>query len=255
MIRRIVSAGAAGALLTLGALGATAGAATTGPSGPTGASGASGPSGTSGSVTGHSIAQARMNLEKQLQLRAARLANLVTDVADSKNLTVAHADLLNARLATEQADINGLIAKVPNDTTRAELNADSKAMYQDNRVFAVMSPQVFLTIGGDAVLAEDAVLTTEQTTLLEEVDSLIGEPGYHNALTHYQNFVRRITGVSTTVARVEQNVLDQTPSGYPGNTHVFVNANEAVLNATISLAYATYDASVIGLASGGYSGS
>ncbi len=87
------------------------------------------------------------------------------------------------------------------------------------------------------------------------MNSLVGQPGYKNALNHYDNFVKRITGVSTRIAATEVGVLNQTPQGYPHNTHVFVNANHAILDANVSLAYATYDASVISLATGGYTGS
>jgi hypothetical protein len=53
---------------------------------------------------------------------------------------------------------------------------------------------------------------------------------------------------------VENVVLDQTPQGFPGNTRVFVLQNRQILDANIALAYAAYDASIIGLASGGYTG-
>jgi hypothetical protein len=54
---------------------------------------------------------------------------------------------------------------------------------------------------------------------------------------------------------VEGVVLAQTPQGYPGNTKIFVAQNHQILDANIALAYAAYDASIIGLATGGYTGS
>jgi hypothetical protein len=54
---------------------------------------------------------------------------------------------------------------------------------------------------------------------------------------------------------VEGAVLAQTPQGYPGNTKIFVAQNQRILDANIALAYAAYDASIIGLATGGYTGS
>lgn len=245
MIGRLVRTGLAGAVLGVGVLATAAGATTTGSSGATGPSGA----------TGSRFQRQQTELEQALALRTTRLQDLVNDVSGAKTLSSAHADLLSARLATEQASIAALTAKVPTDTTLAEVAADRQAMLRDNRVFAVMSPQVFETIGGDAVLATAAGLQGEQSSLLSEVNSLVGDPGYHNALTHYTAFVRRLAGVDTNIARVETNVLAQTPQGYPGNQRLFVNANIAVRNANVTLAYASYDASVIALASGGYTGS
>jgi hypothetical protein len=50
-------------------------------------------------------------------------------------------------------------------------------------------------------------------------------------------------------------VLAQVPADSPGDFHVFVTANGKLLNADIALAHASYDESVIGLATGGYTGS
>lgn len=295
MERKRVRAGIAGALLIAGLAGVTtaAGATTTGPTGPTGptgtsgstgntgtgfgygrgphhhpihfhtgdgvsgasgASGASGPSGASGASSSGFLKE-QAALEQQLALRVTRLNNLSSDITGAKSLTSAHVTLLDTRLAAEKTSIEALVTKVPTDTTTAQLKADATTMLADNRVFAVMSPQVFETIGGDAVLAATSTLSLEQASLLSEVTSLAGDPGYNNANNHYQDFVRRIAGVSTSIAADEVNELAQTPQGYPGNQHVFEQTNRDILKANISLAYATYDASIIGLATGGYTGS
>jgi len=208
-----------------------------------------------GAATGTKFTNAQLKLEQQLAGRAARLANLQKDVTNAgTQLSAMHSGTLSARLGTESTSINGLIAKVPNDKTWAELNSDSRAMLADNRVYAVMTPQVFETIWGDLVLSSAATLNSEKSALQGEVTSLLGDPGYNNALTHFDNFVTRVTSVLTLIPNTEANELAQTPQGYPRNTHVFVNANEAIRTANIALANANYDASVIALATGGYTG-
>ncbi|MCU1490633.1 MAG: hypothetical protein JWM85_2038, partial [Acidimicrobiaceae bacterium] len=72
---------------------------------------------------------------------------------------------------------------------------------------------------------------------------------------HYQSFVSRVGTASATSARVATVVLAQVPADFPGDTHVFVSANRQLLAADVAIAYANYDVSVIGLASGGYTGS
>ncbi len=141
----------AGALLTVGALAGLSGVAGAATSGTTGPAGTSGPVSSSGPVGTTKLDQAKITLEKQLALRSTRLAELGTDVSGAKSLTPAHATELSSRLISEQASIDGLITKVPTDTTLAQVSADRATMLKDNRVFAVMSPQVFETIGGDAV--------------------------------------------------------------------------------------------------------
>jgi len=193
-------------------------------------------------------------LEVQLANRATQLGHLVADVTAATSLSVSTSAILQARLSTEQTSINALIAKVPTDTTKAELNADRSAMLRDNRVHAVMSPQVFEMIEASVVADQVTTLQGNESTLKSEVASIVGLPGYKNALNHYNNYVARLLNWSTRIVSVESIVLAQTPQGYPGNTKIFVTQNDRILDANIALAYAAYDASIIGLATGGYTG-
>ena len=194
-------------------------------------------------------------LELQLANRATQLQHLVADVTAATSLSSSTSAVLQARLLTEQTSINALIAKVPTDTTKAELNADRAAMLKDNRVYAVMSPQVFEMIEASVVANQVTVMQGNESTLQSEVTSIVGLPGYKNALNHYNNYVTRLSNWSTKIVNVESTVLAQTPQGYPGNTKVFVAQNHQILDANIALSYAAYDASIIGLATGGYMGS
>jgi hypothetical protein len=193
-------------------------------------------------------------LETQLANRATQLGHLVTDLTAATTLTPSYMATLQARLSTEQTSINALIAKVPSDTTWADLNSDRAAMLKDNRVYAVMSPQVFEMVEASVVAKQVTTMQGDEPMLLSEVNSIVGLPGYKNALNHYNNYVARLENWSTRILNVQTVVLAQTPQGYPGNTHIFVNENHEILNGNVALAYAAYDASIIGLATGGYTG-
>jgi hypothetical protein len=194
-------------------------------------------------------------LEAQLANRATQLQHLVSDVTASTTLPSGAMTTLQARLSTEETSINSLIAKVPTDTTGAQLNADRAAMLKDNRVYAVMVPQVFEMIEASVAAKQVTTLQGNEPMLQSEVTSLSGQPGYKNAENHYNNYVSRLSNWSTKLVTLEGVVLSQTPQGYPGNTRVFVAENREILGANTALAYAAYDASVIGLATGGYTGS
>jgi hypothetical protein len=198
---------------------------------------------------------AQKALEAQLATRVTQLQHLVADVTAATSLSAGASGTLQARLSTEQSSINALVAKVPTDTTQAELNADRSAMLKDNRVYAVMSPQVFELIEASVVANEVATMQGNESTLQSEVASLVGLPGYQNARNHFNNYIARLSNWSTRIVTVEGVVLAQAPQGYPRNTTTFVAENHAILDANIALAYAGYDASIIGLASGGYTGS
>jgi hypothetical protein len=212
-------------------------------------------SSTTTTVPSASFVAAQKALEVQLAHRSTQLQHLVADVTAATSLTASASSTLQARLSTEESSINSLIVKVPTDTTRAELNADRAAMLKDNRVYAVMSPQVFEMIEASVVASQVTTMQGNESTLQSEAASLVGLPGYKNALNHYNNYVARLSNWSTRIVTVEGVVLAQTPQGYPGNTKFFVAENHQILDANIALAYAAYDASIIGLATGGYTGS
>jgi len=203
---------------------------------------------------GAGFQQAQQKLEQQLANRVTQLQRLSADVAGAKSLTAPHATLLNTRLGAETAAINALVAKVPTDNTRAELNTDRAAMLRDNRVYAVMTPQVIQTIEADSIAAEVATFQASEAALQAGVSSLSGQPGYQNALNHFLAFVRNVNRAQENSTNVAGAVLLQLPQDWPRDTHVFVQANHELLNAGVGLAYAQYDESIIGLATGGYTG-
>jgi hypothetical protein len=197
----------------------------------------------------------QQTLEAQLASRFTRLQHLDADVSGATTLSANVSSTLQARLSTEETSINSLIAKVPTDTNNVELSADRAAMYKDNRVYAAMSPQVFESIEASVVAGQVTGMLANESTLQSEVTSLTGLVGYNNALHHYDNYVARISNWSTRIVNVEAVVLAQIPQDFPGDTQTFVSENHHVLDANVALAYASYDASIIGLAAGGYTGS
>ena len=211
--------------------------------------------GASTSAPSSKITQFQQKLEQQLTYRVNQLKVLSTDVTKATSLTPSDASTLAARLTAATANITGLLAQVETDTTMAELRAAQKSMIQGNRVFAVLTPQVFEVIEADTVAAQAATLQSGEAALLAEIDTLQGQPGYANALKYDTAYVAEVNLAAADSAHVSTVVIAQQPQDFPGDTHVFVNANHQLLTADIALARANYNASVIGLASGGYTGS
>ena len=211
--------------------------------------------GASTSAPSSKITQLQQQLEQQLTYRVNQLQVLSTDVTKATALTPSDASTLAARLTAATANINTLLAQVSKDTTMVELRAAQRTMIQGNRVFAVLTPQVFQVIEADSVAAQAATLQSGEAALLAEIDTLAGQPGYANALRHDTAYVADVNLAAADSAHVSTVVIAQLPQDFPGDTHVFVNANHQLLAADIALARANYNASIIGLASGGYTGS
>jgi hypothetical protein len=244
--RGLVGAVASGALVA-GLSGGVAAASSPAPSAP----------GTSATATTvkPGFLRAQKLLEARLTDRANELARLSADVKGATTLSTSDAATLEARLATETTNITTLQSQVSAATTAAELKTASTSMYVDNRVYAVMVPQVLEVIEADATSAQVTTMQGNEATLEASVTSLVGQPGYKNAASHYDAYVANVTHASVAADGVDASVIAQMPANFPGDTHVFVTASHRLLAAQIDLARASYDASIIGLASGGYTGS
>ena len=212
--------------------------------------------GASTSASPANVTQFKLKLEQQLNYRVSQLGVLTKDVTSAATaLGSSDASTLAALLSAATTNINALVTQVPNETTMLELRAAQKSMIQENRVFAVLTPQVFEVIEADTVAVQAKTLMAGEGTLSGEIGTLAGQPGYANALKHDTAYVADVNLAANDSAHVSTVVIAQVPQDFPGDTHVFVNANHQLLAADIALARANYEASVIGLASGGYPGS
>ena len=211
--------------------------------------------GASTSASPANFGQLQQKLEQQLGFRVTQLQVLSTDVSKATSLTSSDASTLEAALTTATGNINGLLTQVKTDTTMLELRTAQKSMIDGNRVFAVLTPQVFEVIEADTIAAQAATLQSGEAALLAEIDTLQGQPGYANALKHDTAYVADVNLAAAKSEHVSTVVIAQQPQDFPADTQVFVNANHQLLTADIALARANYEASVIGLASGGYTGS
>lgn len=202
-----------------------------------------------------SFPDAQKRLEAQLAARVEQLTQLSTDVTDASS-TLGNNDesMLDAQLVHASTIIANLVTAVPEDTTLAEIDSAYRTMIE-LRVYAVLTPQVYQVIEADTIAQQVAIMKAGEPALAAAVQTTVGEPGHRNAAAHYKAYVRSVNLASTEVTRVSVTVLAQKASQFPRNLHVFVQASHHLLNADADLAHASFDASLIGLATGGYTGS
>jgi hypothetical protein len=234
--------------------------------GATGSTGATGATGSSSGADSHNkngksqtgrpgFENAQKVLEGSLQLRVEQLTKLSADITANATTLGGDAQTLAALVTNEQTSINGLVTSVQQATTWAELSADRKTMLVDNRVFAVMTPQVIETIEADGIVHQVQSLMSEEPGLQAAVNSVAGQPGFKNAENHFLTFVKLVNQADGDTSGLVAKILAVTPPMWPNVQHVFAKANGALLQADLDVARANYDATVIGLATGGYTGS
>jgi hypothetical protein len=221
------------------------------PQGPQGPQGPATAPGTGPSASGSVLEQ---RLLHQLQLRSTQLANLSKEVSAATALTPGDQGALEQKLATTTTSINGLLQAVPTDT-RAQLRVAARTMVVQNRVFAVLTPQVYEVIASDTVAGQAAALASEEAALQAQVTADQGQVGYRNAVAYDGAFVRSVSAAQAGTARVSATLLAQVPQDYPRDRGVFVRSNRQILGAAEALARASYDKTLIALATNGYTGS
>ncbi len=230
---------------------------------PTAAAGAStppppqgpqGPATAPGTGPSASVSVLEQRLLHQLQLRSTQLANLSKEVSAATSLTPGDQGALEQKLATATTSINGLLQSVPTDT-RPQLRMAARTMVVQNRVFAVLTPQVYEVIASDTVAGQAAALASEEAALQAQVTADKGQVGYRSAVAHDGAFVRSVSAAQAGTARVSALLLAQVPQDFPRDRGVFVRSNRQILGAAEALARASYDKTLIALATNGYTGS
>lgn len=89
----------------------------------------------------------------RIDKRLAALKKFDTALAGAKQVHAAHRSTLDGLIDDQTAGLTTLRAKVQQETTRAALKTDAKAMVQDYRVFLLTGPKVRLTAAIDTELA------------------------------------------------------------------------------------------------------
>lgn len=172
------------------------------------------------------FSSAQKQVEHGLAARAQRLSRLSTLVqkATARGLSSSDAAALSAILAGERSTIDGggitgLQQAVPAETTCAQLAVSARQMVVDFRVFALVTPQVRLTVGHDVASAVVARGTAAEPRISARIAAAARHgkdvAGAENAFAGFEVRMsaagQALSGVSTT------QLLAQTPANYPGD--------------------------------------
>ena len=94
----------------------------------------------------------------EIDRRLATIDRLGNGVADARALTDDHQAALQRILDRSAAGLRSLRAEIEADTTVPELRGDITGIFEDFRIYALVTPQVSLVIGADTVEAAGAAL-------------------------------------------------------------------------------------------------
>lgn len=169
---------------------------------------------------------AQKQVEGDLAARATRLSDLSSLVqkAQGRGLSSGDTAALSAILTAEQSTIDGggiagLQQAVPSETTCTQLAATARQMVVDFRVFALVTPQVRLTVGDDVANA----VVAKGTAAEPRISARIAAAAKHGkdvsgAEQAFSDFQARLSGAGQVLSGVSTTqLLAQTPADYPGD--------------------------------------
>jgi hypothetical protein len=228
--------GATAALAVLGPTGAVAYAAGNTGTGSPPAAGAA-------RNNGDNWHKVHSRLLSALQDRVQTLARLTTSVERDKTLSAQDRSALSGLLANETAGMNQLLAQVqaatPQNTTIAQMRADTKEMVDKYRVYLVMARQVHLTEAADAETAVETRIENNENRIQAAIQKA-GSPA--DAVRAYDDLVAQVAhATQATGAANIPAVLAVTPQGYPGDQGPLTAARTALGQARADLQAARGD--------------
>jgi hypothetical protein len=178
-----------------------------------------------------------------------RLAHL--DVLDAAlqaagSVTAAHRAALTESYASARTGLPAVESAVLADTECAEARADARAVVDDYRIYLVLTPQTHLTIAADRGIAGEARLDAAALTLQKAIDSAAAAGRDVGAAQAAQaELLGDLQQARAAFDGVADDVLAQTPAGYPGNSAVFSAARTEAQQGRQALAEAARDAKAV----------
>ncbi len=207
-------------------------------SGSTGTGGTTTHPGPIAGCTASTFSTAQGALESALAGRTTLLGTLQSHLSGAKDLSSANAAALGAILQAELGTIggsslSGLLATAQSATTCAQLFATARTMVNGFRVYALVAPQVRLTVGASratALLAKAAAVEPKiQARITKAASTGKDVSGAQQAFSDLQ---AQIATATTDVAAVPvTQILAQVPSDYPADQSMLTTARTALANA------------------------
>lgn len=155
----------------------------------------------------------------EIDRRLVTIERLQAGVDGARALTDAHEAALEAILDRSAAGLRALRAEIEGDTTVPELRADIKRIFEDYRIYALVTRQVQLVRAADTVDAATNRLTDAAGRLAEAIETAAANgKDVTEALAHLGAMNAAIDAAGAEVAGDADAVLVLTPADWNAGT-------------------------------------
>jgi hypothetical protein len=165
------------------------------------------------------IDDAKAAADCEIERRLEKLSVLQARVDSNARLTDAHEAALDRILAATRSGLEALRAEIAGDTTIADVRADTKRIYEDYRVYALVARQVHLVVAADTAAATDAAFGDTAQELATAIDAAeAAGKDVTEARRHLAAMTGHVDAAGTSVDGIAAAVLPLTPAGWNAGT-------------------------------------
>ena len=194
------------------------------------------------------MTQARMTYLKArghlaIERRLNELDRLNALVNGAKHLTSTDRSTLLSKLSSSKTGLQALDTKIQGDTDGTTLHNDLQSIVTAYRIYVLVAPQVHIVVASDRIAALVALGNSIAAKIQAKIDAAKGNGKDVKAVqAALDDMKRQLADAMAAINGVADEVIALTPSGYPGNRSMLLNARSSILNARAQLLKGREDA-------------
>ncbi|HJT38131.1 MAG TPA: hypothetical protein VJ818_06875 [Actinomycetota bacterium] len=194
------------------------------------------------------MTQARMTYLKArghlaIEARLNELQRLTALVNGATHLTASNRSSLLTKLSSDTSGLQALDSKIQADTDATTLRSDLVSIVTAYRIYVLVAPQVHLVVASDRIAAFVSLGDTIADKIQTKIDAAKSSgKDVKAAQAALDDMRKQLSQASAAIAGLAPSVIALTPSGYPGNRSVLLNARSSILSVRAHLVLARTDA-------------
>ena len=203
-----------------------------------------------GAATAQRVTALQNKGDKEIDSRVASLNALITRIQGLKNVNDAQKAAIVAKLQSLVTDLTTLKAKIGSDTSTTTAKADTDAVTQDYRIYALAIPQLNILAASDRSMTIVAMMATIEGKLQARLSQASGIANLSTLQANIADMNAKLTDASTqaqnAVTEVSPLVPDQgDKTVMASNTATLKDARSKIQAATKDLTAARKDIQTI----------
>ncbi|MGA2910655.1 MAG: hypothetical protein ABSE04_02520 [Candidatus Microgenomates bacterium] len=197
------------------------------------------------------LSGARMTIIKtradgEITARLNSLNEAITRIGAVKRLTDDQKNTFTTEVQTDITNLSALKTKIDADSDLPTLTADAKSLFTDYRVYAVFLPQIHEIISTDIIQTAATNLTAIAGKLQTRITALQTSGKSVSDLQGFLNDMNaKISDAQSQATAALNEIVNLTPSSYPGSATPLKDARTKIKTATSDLKAAVVDAKLI----------